>query len=166
MAIVLIVAFMAIAVGAYYYYTNYIDVVNVKISIFEGGDVPATIPVLGVTVRGNSSVVSSSCSTSAGGTAAYCQVRMPNGGEGNGGWASLQVQLTFNSPGCAYPRSTVKSGSLTVSQDFSRTNAFCYSSGTATYYLVLINGATGYQLTLGPGTAVAEITFAGSNQSG
>jgi hypothetical protein len=170
-ALVIIVVFVAVAAGVYYYYTNYVNVVNVLISISVGGDVPATIPDQGVTVQGNSSVVSSSCSTDAGGKAAHCQIRMPNGGPGNGGpgnggSASLQVQLSFSSQGCAYPKSAVDSGSLMVSQDFSRSNAFCNPSGTATYFFVLGSGATGYQLPLSPGNAVGEIAFAGSSQSG
>jgi len=164
-AIVSIVAFIVVASLVYYYYTNYTDVVNVQLSISVGRGVPATIPSLGVTVHAESSVVSSSCSTSAGGTTAYCQIRMPNGGANNGGIASLQVQLAFSSPGCAYPKPTVDSDSLTISQDFSRPDTFCNSFGTATYYLVLISGATGYLPPLGSETAVAAITFAGSNQS-
>ena len=155
-AIVLIVAFVVIVAGVYYYYTYYINVLNVQFSISVSGDVPATIPSLGVTVQGSSSVVSSSCSTNTGGTAAYCQIKIPTGGE-----VSLQVQLTFSSPGCAYPEPTVNSGSLAVSQDYTMSTTFCSSLGTAMYFFVLSSSAAEFEFRpqLSPGNAVAGITF-------
>ncbi|HUI86092.1 MAG TPA: hypothetical protein VLY21_02920 [Nitrososphaerales archaeon] len=164
-AIALIIAIAVIAVVGYYYYTNHVDVVNVQLSISIAKGVPAVIPVRGVSLQGETSAESASCSISPDGATATCQVSLPNGGSGNANQVVLQVQLDFNSSGCAYPTPAVTSGSLTISQDFSEPDTFCNAPGISSYHFDLISGATGYQVPLGAQSAVASITFTNSTES-
>lgn len=158
-ALILIVLVAAIGAGVYYYYTEYVDVVNVRLSISLGEGVPVTIPSEGVMVE---SALLSSCSMSTSGTTALCQIKMPNGGAAS----AVQVQLDFTSAGCAFPNPVVDSGNLSISQNFSEPNTYCNSPGIASYYFILTSGSTGYRFPLSPQTAVAGITFTSSSAGG